>query len=813
MRNQVRLASLLVLIFVMFVPLRADWTSLGSMPPGVRSDAGVEYRSSQGIVRLSVIEPGVIRVRFTHAQAFAADDSYAVLPSVLHAPGAAFEFVTQDGIDRLKTAELTVEIQRNPFRLRFLDAQGRVLDRDSDDMGMAFDAAGRLRVWKDLPAEARLYGFGERTGALDKRGFKRNGRSMVDWNTDTPAYDANYDPLYDSIPFFLTLQNGTVHGTFFDNNWRVSFDVGREDEKRLNFGADGGDLNYYVLAGPLPADVLRRYAALTGAMPLPALWTLGYHQCRWSYYPDTRVLEIARGFRDHHIPADAIWLDIHYMNGYRIFTWDPKRFPQPAHTIEQLAGMNFRTVTIVDPGVKRDPGYAAYDSGVGAGVFATNPNGSIYVGPVWPGPAVFPDFTDAAARKWWADQIAGFVSVGLAGIWDDMNEPSVFGTPTVTMPDDVVFHHDGAAIPAAEAHNVFGQQMTRATRDGLLQAHPDQRPFVLTRATYAGGQRYAAVWTGDNVADWPHLRDGITTLLGMGISGYSFVGNDIGGFTDGPVPDPELFTRWAQAAAFFPFMRAHTVPEAANKEPWAFGPEHEAYNRHAIERRYQFLPYLYNCFYQTAQTGMPTMRALMLQYPDDPQTWELSDEFLTGSDLLVAPILVAHARDREVYLPRGNWYDLRNDAKQAGGKIIKVHAEEDELPLFAPEGAILFRAPVMQSTAEWPAAELIFDVFAHGTTERQYYEDDGSSFAFEHGGYFKRTVTVAPGQVVLGAAEGNFTPRHPVNVIALHFASAPQNVTLNGAALTGDAVHFDSARSILTVRIPQSRERQTILIH
>lgn len=813
MRNRVRLAALLGLGALLALPLRAAWTSLGSMPPGVRSGAGVEYRSDAGIVRLSVIAPGVIRVRFTHAGEFAVDDSYAVLPSVLHAPPALFQFSSDGATDRLQTAGLTAIVQREPFRLSFIDAQKRVLDRDSDDMGMAWDEHGRLRVWKDLPPAAHLYGFGERSGPLDKRGYMQAGSSMVDWNSDTPGYDRGYDPLYDSIPFFLTLDQGAVHGTFFDNNWRAIFDVGRENTRRLSFGADGGELNYYVLAGPAPADVLRRYAALTGPMPMPPLWTLGYHQCRWSYYPDARVIEIARGFRARHIPADAIWLDIHYMDGYRVFTWDPQRFAQPRQTLEQLTDLNFKTITIVDPGVKHDPGYAAYDSGVKAGVFAKNPDGSIYVGPVWPGPAVFPDFTDAAARKWWADQMAGFVSVGLAGIWNDMNEPSVFGTPTATMPDNVVFQHEGKAVTAAEVHNVFGQQMTRATRDGLLQAQPNQRPFVLTRATYAGGQRYAAVWTGDNVADWPHLRDGVVTLLGMGISGYSFVGNDIGGFADGPVADAELFTRWIEAGAFFPFMRAHTVPEAASKEPWSFGPEHEAWNRRAIERRYEFLPYLYNCFYQTSQTAMPTMRALLLQYPDDPQTLGVSDEFLAGGDLLVAPILEAHARDRNVYLPRGDWYDLRTDQPQVGGGMVKAHADEGEIPLFVPEGAILFRAPVMQSTMEWPAAELTFDIFAHGATEREYYEDDGASFAFEHGAYFKRQVSVSPGRVVLGAAEGTFVPRHPANVIALHFASAPKSVTLNGAALAGDAVHFDAARSVLTIRVPQSREQQTALVN
>jgi len=810
MRNPVCLAFLPL---IAVLPLRAGWTSLGSMPPGARSGEGVEYRSAQGIVQLSVIDPGIVRVRFTHAQALAPDDSYAVLPSVLHSSGAAFEFASDARADRITTRWLTVEIQRDPFRLRFLDPQGRALDRDADDMGMAYDPAGGVRVWKDLPADAHVYGFGERTGPLDKRSYKQSGHSMVDWNTDTPGYDASYDPLYDSIPFFLTLQHGLVHGTFFDNQRRASFDVGRENAERLSFGADGGELNYYILTGPQPADVLHRYAALTGAMAMPPLWALGYHQCRWSYYPESRVLEIAHGFRDRHIPADAIWLDIHYMNGYRIFTWDHSRFPDPRRMLQQLAGMNLRVVTIVDPGVKLDPGYAAYDSGLRADIFAHTPDGQVYSGPVWPGPAVFPDFTGEGARKWWAGQIAGFVSSGVSGIWDDMNEPSVFDAPTVTMPDDVVFHHNGSAITAAEAHNVFGQQMTLATRDGLLQARPDERPFVLTRATYAGGQRYAAVWTGDNVADWPHLRDGITTLLGMGLSGYAFVGNDIGGFTDGPVADPELFTRWIEAGAFFPFMRAHTVPGAANKEPWAFGPEYEAYNRRAIERRYEFLPYLYNAFRQAAATGIPIMRALVLEYPNDPAAWELSDEFLVGGDLLVAPILYAHARERDVYLPRGEWYDLRDDREYEGGKTIKVKAGLDEIPLFAPEGAILFRAPVMQSTAEWPTAELIFDIYARKGAARAYLEDDGGLNSRE----FARSIACvrrADGvEVYLEPAAGDFTPRHADNAVIVHFAHPPGAVTLNDAALPGDAIHFDPARSTLTIHVPQSSEAQVIKVH
>ncbi|MGA2115139.1 MAG: TIM-barrel domain-containing protein [Bryobacteraceae bacterium] len=784
------------------------------MPPARNVDGGVEYRNQQGIVQLTVAGPGTVRVRFTPGKELGAGDSYAVLPAAAQPPRAAFQFSSQGAVDRLRTDLLTIEIGRSPFRLRFLDAAGRLFDRDTGAMGMAYDPEGRVRVWKELEPDSHFFGFGEKAGLLDKRGGWNGGSSLVMWNSDTYGYDNTTDPLYDTIPFFMTLRNGVAHGTFLDNTSWSSFDVGRESPKSINFGAESGELDYYIIAGPSPADVLRRYAELTGPMPMPPLWALGYQQCRYSYYPDSRVMEIARGFRERHIPADAIWLDIHYMDGYRIFTWDPRRFPHPVEMMRDLGDLHFKTVSIIDPGVKLDPGYAAYDSGVKAGVFVKNPDGKLYSGRVWPGAAVFADFTDAPARKWWADRIAEFAAKGQAGIWVDMNEPSIFDG--LTMPDDVVFHRAGAAVSHARIHNVFGQQMSRATQEGLLQLHPDQRPFVLTRSTYAGGQRYAAVWTGDNVADWPHLEDGLGTLLGMGISGFPFVGNDIGGFKDSGPADADLFTRWMEAGTFFPFMRAHTVPEAANKEPWAFGPEHEAYNRHAIERRYRFLPYIYNSFYQASQTGIPIMRALLLQYPEDPATYTISDEFLVGPDLLVAPILARQTTARQVYLPRGAWYDLRTDKALEGAKRIDVEAAEDDVPLFVPEGAILFRAPVMQSTMEWPASELIFDVFCHGATDREYYEDDGSTFAYRQQGYFKRTVSVRTETggitVTLGAAQGSFTPQHIRNTVVLHFAHAPRGVSLDGRDLAPEAIQFDQARSVLSLQVPQSGEQQKIVV-
>ena len=792
----------------LLTPLRGDWTSVSSVGPARRIAKGVEYSSREGPIRIQAVMAGVMRVRFVTGKEFAPDDSWAVLPDVAGANDAPFQFQAGSKADQFKTSELTVDIQRNPFRLRFADSNGRVLNQDTDAMGMAHDPEGRIRVAKNLDDNMHFFGFGEKTGPLDKRGSKLGGSMMTMWNADVYGYGDAVDPLYDDIPFFITLRDGIAHGTFFDNTWRSSFDIGKASRKYFEFGAEGGELDYYLIAGPKPADVLRRYTELTGRMPMPPLWSLGFNQSRYSYYPEARVREIARNFRDRHIPADVLWFDIHYMDGYRIFTWDPKRFPDPAKLLRDLGDMNLKTVAILDPGVKADPNYAAYQSGLKEKVFVKKPDGNLFIGPVWPGDAAFPDFTDDHARDWWAKQIAAFASVGLAGIWNDMNEPAVFNVASGTMPDDVIFHRNGKAISHAEAHNVFGQQMSRATREGLLRLRPGQRPFVLTRDTYSGGQRYAAVWTGDNTADWAHLKDGITTLLGLGLSGVPFVGNDIGGFIG--KGDAELWTRWAQAGAFFPFMRAHAEDSAPDKEPWAYGPEFEGYNRTAIERRYRFLPYIYNCFHETAETGMPMMRALVLQYPDDPATPGISDEYLFGSDLLVAPVLQPHATGRQVYLPKGDWYDLRDDRQLGGGKSVSVTAPIDELPLFVPEGAILFRAPVMQSTAELASADLIYEVFAHGATKREYFEDDGISWP--QAAFFRRTISFEPSAagatVTLEAAAGSYLPLHGRNVVQVHFARQPRSVTLNGRAAPG--FRFDAGTSQLFIPIPQSRERQTI---
>ncbi len=822
------------------LPAWAGWHSLGAMPPGVRRGNGVEYRNGQGVVRIYVISPGVIRVRFVPARLLPAwarhlpagrpaplgrDHSYAVTaPPSGH---AAFQWQSQGATDTLRTAQLRVVIERAPFRLQFFDAQGHVLAQDTRAGGISYQANGAVRDWQRLTPADHIFGLGEKTGPLDKRNLKLGGSALAMWNADVPDYGDATDPLYSDIPFFLELRAGVAHGVFFDNTWRTYFDVGKASRRTLAMGAAGGELNYYLIAGPTPRQVLRRYTRLTGRMPLPPLWVLGYNQCRWSYSPAAIALHIARRFRQLRIPADTLWLDIAYMRGYRVFSWSPKRFPHPRQFLARMHGMGFHVVTILDPGIKVDPGYPVYRSGQREDIFVKYPSGREYIGPVWPGPAAFPDFTWAHARAWWARQVARFAQAGVDGLWNDMDEPSVFNTASGTMPNRARFENRGRTTESRAVHNVFGQQMSRASQLGLRELRPNRRPFVLTRSTYAGGQRYAALWTGDIRSDWVHLRHGVTTLLGLGISGFPFVGNDIGGFIG--KGSPNLWTRWVEAGAFFPFMRAHYAQSPGErKEPWVWGRRHTKWNRRAIDRRYEYLPYIYNAFYRASRTGMPVMRALLLDYPRERATYTVGSEYLFGRDLLIAPILRAHRSYRSVYFPAGRWYRVHSAQVIQGPRRLRVTAALGQIPLFVRAGGIVFRAPVMQNTAAWPAAPLIFDIYSGHATHRSYYEDDGATFNYRHGVYFKRQIEYMPGaaasRVVLTQARGTYQPHHACNQIWLHNQARPGAVRLNGRPLARLArpPHAATAAPFgwwynpstreLRVVIPQAASKQVITI-
>jgi alpha-glucosidase len=761
------------------------WYSIGRMSPPTWDGHVLLFHGDEGTLAVTPLSDDVIRYRFTTSNSFGRDHSYAVVNRDL-GPCAARADIGPD-VSILTTASLKVTIHQNPLRMEIADSLGNSLDADDPERGTAF-AGPSFQVAKRLRQDEHVYGFGEKNGRLDKRGWALGGYNYVMWNSDTYMYDSSTDPLYVSVPFYMVTRKGRARGIFLDDTWRTTFDVGRERQDLLTFGAEGGDLDYYFINGPDPKQVVERYTALTGRMPMPPRWSLGYNQCRYSYYPESQVRWVADTFREKKIPADVIWLDIHYQDGFKPFTWDHNRFPDPKKMLSDLRAEGFHTVCIVDAHPEKEPGYAAYDSGLAGNDFVKRPDGSVYDGPVWPskaekdpGPSVFPDFSRPAARQWWGTMCDTLLDVGVAGIWNDMNEPSVFVPPSGTMPLDLVFNNEGQPTSTREIHNVYGQLMSRATFEGIRRAEPNGRPFVLTRATYAGGQRYAAVWPGDNTADWTSLRQSIPTLLGMGLSGFSFVGCDIGGFIG--TASPELYTRWLQVGVFYPFMRSHSELGAPDKDPWSFGYESEVINKRMIELRYQLLPYIYNVMQQSSETGLPAMRPLFLEFPDDKDATGTDDEFLFGRDLLVAPVLWPGATERSVYLPKGDWYDYWTGRHYAGGNNIRLPVTLGSLPLFVRGGGFIFRQPIVQYTGQMPGNALCVLAAPSQESESTLYEDDGASLDYRTNSFLKRTFRQVSDPsattIEVSAPEGSYRPAARDLILEAWAAHEPQSVSVD----------------------------------
>jgi len=663
----------------------------------------------------------------------------------------------------IETGHFSLQLDRGSGMLTLSHAAaGRILQTKSDQAFRWSRRGTALDI--ELGDGVAVYGLGEKTGHLDRR-----GRSYRMWNADEPTHLPNRDPLYQSIPFLLMpieepqADGSGWMGLLLDAPGSSWFDVGERDGAVLTAAVEDRRLQAYVMAGRSPGEVLSRYTRLTGHAPLPPLWALGYHQSRHSYTPADRVREIADNLRARKLPADVIHLDIEYMDGYRVFTWDPVGFRDPAGLIRELAEQGFHVVTIVDPGVKVDPDYAVYRQGLELDAFCRTEAGELYEGRVWPGSAVFPDFSNPLTRAWWADKHRALFDLGVSGIWNDMNEPSDFTgdfirRPELTPPSSVMMNGDGYPRSMDAYHNVYGTLMSRATRAGAENARPGKRPFVLTRAGSAGIQRFAAVWTGDNHSWWEHLQASISMLLGMGLSGVGFVGADVGGFQDSPTP--ELYARWIQYAALTPFMRTHTSSNTRNQEPWSFGPEIEKISRRYLELRYRLLPYLYNLFYRHSLDGTPVMRPLMWHYPTDPMVRNLNTEFLLGEAVLAAPLTQPGARARAVYLPAGRWMDFWTGRRFDGGRHVLAEAPLERMPIYVKIPALIPMVPVIQSTAEFHGRPL--ELWLFGADEGRpcsldYYEDDADTVAHADGASSIYTITWDPGEGNPAPVKGGLT--------------------------------------------------------
>ncbi|MFT0795449.1 glycoside hydrolase family 31 protein [Synechococcus sp. H70.1] len=721
---------------------------------------GIRLLCTQGCWSVQVLTPRLLRLRFSPSGEFLPRRSWDVALADEEWPPAPFELQESPTQIHLSTSLVQLQIDRDPLRFSFRDPQGQIFCADISG-GLSWGSES-IRLVKSLHPAEHIYGLGERAGLLNKR-----GRRYSHWTRDSWGYDAHSDNLYLAIPFVLLLRPGLCYGLFLHCTHWSQFDLGQADPEQWAIEVRAPELDYYLIYGPTPPLVLQTYTQLTGRMPLPPLWALGYQQCRWSYASAAQVQNIAEQFRRRQIPCDVIYLDIDYMRGYRVFTWDPRRFPDPVRLTAQLHEAGFRVVAIVDPGVKFDPeaDYAVFDEGLAQDFFIRRADGHLFHGYVWPGKVLFPDFLRPEVRQWWGSWQRVLTEAGVDGIWNDMNEPALYDRPLedggqiVDIPLDAPQGPPEERTTHAEVHNLYGLLMARASREGLEQLCPNQRPFVLTRSGFAGIQRWAAVWTGDNQSSWEHLEMSLPMLLNLGLSGVGFVGADIGGF--GGNATPELFARWMQMGLLYPLMRGHSARGTRPHEPWGFGPEVEAIARQTIQLRYQLLPYLYSLFWESSQTGSPILRPLFYEFPDDPQTYEISDQALLGPALLAAPVVRPGVRCRAVYLPAGTWFDWWTGQAHSGPGYVLAPAPLEQLPLFVRSGSILPLAPPCQSTADLRRDQLRLKLYP-GDGSFTLYEDDGQTLAYSGGHWATTTFRLhqQASQLLLeiGSRQGTWIP-------------------------------------------------------
>lgn len=690
--------------------------SAGKVTHWEKTSTGISGTAERAKFQIQFYSDSIVRLTLTKASSLE-DFSYSVIATPAKTKWSLEE---KNNELILVSDKLKVIIKTNEFLVRFFNREGNILNED-DNLGTCWNG-DQVTSYKKLQLGERFIGLGEKTGPLD-----RKGQGYQHWNTDSYAYHSGSDPLYSSTPFYIGIHNNRCYGIYFDNTFKSFFNFGASNDRFSSFSADNGEMNYYFMHGESIPEIIQNYTHLTGRMPIPPKWSIGYQQCRYSYFPDTEVISIANTFREKDIPADVIVLDIHYMDAYKIFTWHKKDFSNPKKLIEDLKGKGFEVVVMCDPGIKVEAGYSVYEDGVKNDVFIKYPDGSYYTGQVWPGWCHFPDFTNPKTREWWKEKFKEYVSLGIQGFWNDMNEIATWGNQ---LPENLEMDFEGNKDSMRRGRNIYGFQMARATYEGTRTLLKGKRPFNLTRSAFSGIQRYAAVWTGDNVANDEHMMLGIRLLNSMGLTGIPFCGYDAGGFVGDA--NPKLFARWISLAAFSPFFRGHSMVNSRDSEPWSFGEEVEEISRNYIKLRYHLMPYLYSLFYEASKTGMPINRSMAIQYPHDEKVYygTYQHQYFFGPAILVAPV-ESYKDFVKVYLPTGTWYGLFDDHTFTNGELI-IESPVEKLPVFVKGGSILTMDsdPALNTKQK----SSILEVHVYYSSESgsfKLYQDDGISFAYE----------------------------------------------------------------------------------
>jgi len=791
--------------------------SFGKVQSWTKFPQGMEGKSELAYFRITVFADGIIRVQASKYDTFVSNP-YSV---VVGPEPSKIDLEEKEELLILRTSLLRLEIHLPSFALTFYDSQGKLLNKD-DSLGISWIGT-EITAYKQLQPNEKFLGLGEKTGNLN-----RAGNAYTNWNTDYFAYGVGDDPLYLSIPFFLGVHDQGSYGIFFDNTHKSLFNFGASTNRFAYFSAEDGDLDYYFIHQPTMAGIVSSYTWLTGRMQLPPKWALGFQQCRYSYYPESEVLAVAQAFRDKKMPADVIYLDIHHMEVYKVFTFDGEKFPNPKALIQRLKEKGFKVVVILDPGIKTEAGYTPYQEGLEQGLFLTYPDGQIYEGQVWPGWCAFPDFTKEATRSWWADKMAFYTEAGVDGFWTDMNEPASWGQCT---PNLLEFDFEGEKASHREARNTYGMQMARSTQEGARRQAPSKRPFVLTRSGFAGIQRYAAAWTGDNVASEEHMLAGVRLVNSLGLSGVSFAGYDVGGFAG--EASKGLFARWMSIAAFSPLYRAHSMINTKDAEPWAFGEEVEEISRNYLLLRYSLLPTLYSAYRQSTLDGLPLTASLALSYPQDSTVYQTAfqNQYQFCNAFLVAPV-ESFKEISKVYLPQGDWYYLYSDQRHPGNQVIYQDSPLSYLPVYVKGGSLFAQQSEGQHSGMEHDGILRLHLYKgkEGSTYH-HYEDAGEGLDYLNGVYFARDITYHPetGSLTFNQGEGQFPSQfhtlriyfHGFESLAPTLAGSPQSLSNNSFAFLNRLSEFDplpehahpyfNIAHLPYLELPQSSNAQQLL--
>ena len=752
------------ILLLAFLPVSASGIQkdIGKITAWKKNEQGIEGKTERAYFNITVYNQNIIRIRVSKNMAMR-EFSYLLSPDCKPLP-TDFKVIENGTSIFVSTGSIVAEIEKKPaFRVIFRTHDGVVINEDRGGEGFGYSFNGnRTNLYKILQPGERFTGLGEVLGNLDKR-----GASFTLNNTDTYKYGDPRLPMYTNVPFYIGIHNNQTYGLFYHNTYKSFFNFGVSTPDFASITCDGGDIDYFFIYDRNIAGILSNYTFLTGRMSMPPLWSLGYHQSRCSYFPQSNVMNIAQTFRDRKIPIDCMVLDADYLWEYEPFRINLNRFPDMKGLTKKLSELGIEVTASVNPGIKIDSTYFAHHDGLKQDIFLRYSDGTIYTAEIAPSLNNFVDFTKADGRKWWADNMKFLPENGIHGYWNDMNEPAVGAS---YLPDNLIFDFDGHKVDALEAKNVYGMLMARSSYEAALKYGEGRRPFVLTRSGFAGVQRYAAVWTGDNTAKDEYILSGTLLNTQLGLSGIAFTGDDIGGYI-GPT-SKELFVRWIQTGVFQPFVRNHKESYASANEPWAYGDEAEAIAREFIGFRYRLMPYIYSTFYETYLSGAPVVRSLCIEHPFKDKVFDqlYQYQFMLGEALMVVPVTTKE-ETKSLYLPPGQWYDVWSDALLNGDSEISVKCPYYRIPLYIRASSILPMQSLVQSTSELPSDTLLVHIYK-GPENNAFvlYEDDGKTFNYKNNLYKKRTIEYLPAEesIIFSKTEGDYKSHYLHISLILH---------------------------------------------